>query len=399
MAGASAFLLAGYEFVRSASNTLYKAAYGADRLPIVMAIMPVGVLIAVWVYGRLLSRMGPRKTLWWTSIGWAFLIAAATIAVQQGFKPATAVLYIFREAYIVVIIEQYWSFLDSSLGQEQARKLNGPICGIASLGAIGGGILVGQLAQAIGTAMMPLFAAGLLLPAALVADVGYKIGGEPTPIDRSKPKSQLGLNQFSASPLLIVLLAIIVCTQIVSAGLDLRFQDLLQVAYPDPDRQTAFSGSFFAGLNAAAAVMQFAVTPLLLRLLPVNWIHIAIPAVHVTACCSLIAAPSLGTAGAAYLIFKCIDYSIFRASKEILYIPLPFDARYRAKELIDVFGYRAGKGGISVTFAAASALRGINLAGLYAPVACAASLVWIMLSIPLTRLYRQSMANSNAESN
>ncbi len=48
--------------------------------------------------------------------------------------------------------------------------------------------------------------------------------------------------------------------------------------------------------------------------------------------------------GAAYVCFKSIDYTLFRASKELLYIPLSFDVRFRSKEFIDVFGYRGSKG-------------------------------------------------------
>ena len=43
-----------------------------------------------------------------------------------------------------------------------------------------------------------------------------------------------------------------------------------------------------------------------------------------------------------------MDYSIFRGAKELLYIPLSYDAKYRAKELIDVFAYRFGKGAASL---------------------------------------------------
>jgi ATP/ADP translocase len=43
-------------------------------------------------------------------------------------------------------------------------------------------------------------------------------------------------------------------------------------------------------------------------------------------------------------VFKVLDYSVFRAVKELLYVPLSFDARYRAKEIIDAFVYRASKG-------------------------------------------------------
>ncbi|MDZ7684396.1 MAG: hypothetical protein U5O39_04820 [Gammaproteobacteria bacterium] len=34
------FTLVGYEFMRSASTVLFKTAYGADNLPLVMAAMP-----------------------------------------------------------------------------------------------------------------------------------------------------------------------------------------------------------------------------------------------------------------------------------------------------------------------------------------------------------------------
>ena len=44
----------------------------------------------------------------------------------------------------------------------------------------------------------------------------------------------------------------------------------------------------------------------------------------------------------AFFLFKAFDYSIFRAAKEVLYVPLSFDERYRAKEIIDVLGYRTG---------------------------------------------------------
>ena len=64
------------------------------------------------------------------------------------------------------------------------------------------------------------------------------------------------------------------------------------------------------------------------------------------------------SAGLAYMAFKVIDYSVFRAAKELLYIPLSFDRRYRAKELIDVFGYRFGKGGMSLLVHPAAEVAG-----------------------------------------
>jgi len=116
-----------------------------------------------------------------------------------------------------------------------------------------------------------------------------------------------------------------------------------------------------------------------------------IPLAQAASCALLILSPSLATSGFAYLLFKCMDYSLFRAAKEILYIPLPFDSRYRAKELIDVFGYRFSKGGTSLLIAAAQRATSISSAAfeaLYAWIALGAALGWFTLVTPLLRRNR-----------
>jgi AAA family ATP:ADP antiporter len=83
-------------------------------------------------------------------------------------------------------------------------------------------------------------------------------------------------------------------------------------------------------------------------------------------------------------LFKAFDYSIFRAAKEILYVPLSFDERYRAKEIIDVFGYRTGKGASSVVIVVLQN-AGILMANYYLAIAFAATGLWLALIFPLTR--------------
>lgn len=377
---AAAFTLCGYESVRSISNTLFKAAYGAENLPLVMALVPLMVWLFLYIYGRILSLAGPRKTLLITTLASALFILSCFLAIRNGFQLATAILYLFREAYIVLLIEQYWSFINSSLGEASAKKLNGPICGLASFGSIAGGILLYQFTQTFGTLNMLLFAAAITLPAAFISDFAYAKIGEPA--HQTLSKDHLGLKEFKLNPFLVFLLLVVIATQVVSTTLDLRFQGILQTEIHDPDKQTAFSGGFFAWLNAIAAFFQFVVTPIALRFCSLKWIYLLIPLVHVATSLFLTLSPSLSSAGLAYLSFKAIDYSLFRASKEILYIPFSFDIRYRAKEVIDTFGYRFGKGATSlglVLFQRA----GFLLTSAYSLIALAASVVWLGLVFPL----------------
>ena len=108
------------------------------------------------------------------------------------------------------------------------------------------------------------------------------------------------------------------------------------------------------------------------------------PLIHVGAITLAFLEPSVFTVGLALFVFKAFDYSLFRAAKEVLYVPLSYDERYRAKEIIDVFGYRAGKGGTSVPIAALQS-GGVAMGYYYLPVAFIAATFWLVLIFPLTR--------------
>jgi AAA family ATP:ADP antiporter len=383
--GAAAFfLISGYEFARSASYSLYIGAYGAERLPFVMALSPLGTLAFVYSYSRVLSRMGSRLTLFLCAIASAAAMVLCYLLVDAGLSMAVAALYVVREAYIVLLIEQYWSFINSTLTQEQARRFNGPILGIASVGGILGGLAVGAWAQTVGSELLILFAAASLLPAAGLCWLAHHLGGDPVAdAEASEQQGYLALGLFGQHRTLILLAALIVTTQIVATALDIRLGMLAQEAMPDTDERTSYFGYLNAAVNGSAFVLQFLVAPLLLRRVPLFLIFLAIPVVHLVTCSLLAIQPSLAVGAAAYLLFKALDYSIFRASKEILYIPLPFDARYRAKEVIDAFGYRASKGGTSGLLALAGAAFGKLPVVAYPVIALAAVMAWLTLVIKL----------------
>ena len=385
MAMAAMFTLAGYEFIRSASTVLFKTAYGAENLPLVMAAMPFVAFAGVAGYSRLLTALGPRRTLMVTSLGSGLLIFTCYLLVLSGSKTVTPVLYLVKELYIVLLIEQYWSYINSRLNTENARKFNGPITGIAGLGGALGGTLVGMTATSWGTETMLLLAAVSLVPAALVSNFAYKKFGEPEPEPNSSGSGQMGWGLFKENRTLAYLLAIILISQVVSAVLDLKFQGLLSIKFAGAqDEETAFQGKFWGTLNTSVLAFQFVITPLLMSYVSLRLIHIMMPTIHFVAIAIAVIYPSVLTVGIAFFLFKAFDYSLFRAAKEVLYVPLSFNERYRAKEIIDVFGYRTGKGASSVGIVVLQK-AGIAMGALYLPIALAATTAWLCLIFPLTR--------------
>lgn len=400
MAVAAFFLLAGYEFIRSAATSLFIQEFGKDAVPVATLFMPFAVVAFLYIYGLLLGRFGARRTLAITTLGSGALIVAGFMLHRAGFRFAPGLLYVLREAYVVLIIEQYWSYINSSVSTAEARKLNGPVCGISSFGAIAGGLTTAQVVGSLGTQNMLLLAALACIPAAWFSMRAFETGGEPRG-QRHEPKpvghkgkanwtDVVGLSLMRREPILAWILAIVLTTQVVAAMTDFAFQNALVDAIPDMDTRTAYLGRFFAALNMMALGLQFIGAPILLSWLRYDWINLAIPTVQIATCTWAFLEPSLASTGAAFMTFKAIDYSLFRAAKEILYIPLSFDARYRSKELIDVFGYRFGKGGASLAVTAAAAQGVVFTAGRYAALALGAVFVWLLMVIPAIGLLKRN---------
>jgi len=400
MASTAMFTLAGYELMRSASTVLFKQTYGAENLPMVMAAMPFVMFVGVWGYGRLLSAVGPRRTLNATTLFAAGVILVAWALYRLGIVWMTPILFLVKEFYVVLLIEQYWSYMNSRFTPEAAKRLNGPITGVAGLGSVAGGWAVAQLAVPLGTDLLIPLAALALLPSAWLANRTYARFGEPQPEQASvepaaasgpvSKSDSLGWQTITQSKQLAALLAVVLATQIIAAVLDFKFQGLLSEAFVGrPDEETAFQGQFWFYLNSAAVTFQFVLTPLILSFLALRVVHLLMPLVHSVVILWAIVDPSVVSVGAAFFLFKMFDYSLFRASKELIYLPLSFSARYRAKEFIDVFGYRTGKGGSSLVVLGLQKL-GIAMMNYYLMIALAFVLIWLALVIPLTSQASQS---------
>ena len=398
ISSAAAFVLFGYEFIRSVSSSLFIDAYGAENLSRGMVAIPPSMIVMLYCYGRLLSRQGATRALAITSLFSAILILACYAALVRGMHFAAAIIYVFREAYIVIVIEQFWSFVNSVLTTEQAKRINGPFCAVASMGSFVGGKLVSRWAEVLGSETLLLFTAASLVPTAVFGVIAYRFGGEPKPSEEEAggKLGHLGLGTLFRSRYLLFIGVLILSTQVVSTVLDLRFNGLVETEIPDKDMRTAFFGDVYGNLGLIAGILQLVVVPLALRFVALRVIHLGVPMVHLISSLVLTISPSLRSGTAAYMIFKALDYSIFRAAKELFYMPLSYDSRYRAKQINDSFGYRFAKGGsagvIELVRLGVKTIPGIA----FSITAMIAAMVWTPIAFKLTRAY-QKLITTEAE--
>ncbi len=347
ISASASFLLCGYEFIRAVSTSLYVTYYTADNLPWVWIAVFPSVLLFIYFYGRLLSTFGATRALAITSLFSSCLIFVCFLALTMGIRFAAAVIYVFREAYIVILVEQIWSFVNSTLTSKQAKTINGPFCAVASTGSIVGGVLVGMFAVSIGSINLLLGSVISLIPTAFFAVIAYGLAGEPKPteIEAGGKLGHLGVRTLFRSKYLLMVAILIISTQVISTVLDLRFNRFVEAEITETDSRTSYYGIFYARLAAISAILQLVVVPFALRLVSIKIVHIFIPAIHLLNGLILSITPTLQTGARAFLSFKALDYSLFRAGKELFYMPLSYDERYRCKQIIDSFGYRSAKSG------------------------------------------------------
>ena len=391
ISGAACFVLFGYEFIRSVSTSLFVDVYGAENLPRGMMAIPPSMIVLLYGYGRLLSGQGATRALVITSLFSAILIFGCYTALSRGMHFAAVVIYVFREAYIVIVIEQFWSFVNSVLTTEQAKRINGPFCAVASLGSYLGGTLVSKWATVLGSEALLLFTAGSLVPTAVLGVMAYKFGGEPQPARKEAGGrlGHIGIKTLLRSRYLVFIGVLIISTQVVSTVLDLRFNLLAELERPDKDMRTAFYGSVYGNLGLIAGILQLIVVPLALRFIALRYIHLSIPIVHFVSSLILTLSPSLRSGTAAYMIFKALDYSLFRAGKELFYMPLSYDSRYRAKQVIDSFGYRFSKGGSAGVIELVRLRVGTIVGAAYSITAMVMAVLWAPIAFGLALAYQK----------
>ncbi len=383
---AATMALLGYEMARSAASSIFLAHYPGTRLAEALMLVPVAMLVLTFSVSWCLRRFGPSATYALTLILSGLLLAASAVAVRSDVPGSAFVLYIFAQAYIVLIVEQSWAFINSQFTTEDGKRWNGIIIAVTTVGSVAGGLITGLISKRIGSELVVVCAAVLTAAAAVFGVRAFRKAGPGRMAADRQPErlaDHFAWDLLRSDPTLGRLALIVIASQSLSVLFDIAFNRSLQIAMPLQDPRTSFLGFFFGGVNAVSFALQLGLCPLLLRRFQVRHILAAIPLLYGAAAIFGVALPLLPVLGAAFFISKTVDYSVFRASKEVLYVPLPFTARYRGKLTIDALIYRSTKGVASALLSLGGLIAGVLPLRLYPLLAVLFGGFWNRVSLGL----------------
>jgi AAA family ATP:ADP antiporter len=379
-------ILGSYAIARPAAESMFLSAYTEDWLPRVWIAVAFTSVAVVAVYNRVSAH---RNLVWlfgMVSLVSAVLLAALLGAGEAGLPGVPFVLYVWKDVYIVLLVEIFWSFANSVVPRATARKTYGLFCVVGSLGGITGNLAVGALSVRFGTersviAVLPLLGVAWLGARWLSRRRMSAGAGSP----REKTSLLEGFAVLRGSRFLVWLLLLIAVTQLVINLVDYRYNAMLAAAYPDTDARTAMIGQIYAAIDMGSILLQLT-TGLILAAIGVTGALFLVPCVLLAALLSHALLPGFVFMAVAKVASKSLDYSLFRAAKEMLYLPLSHREKTQGKALVDVMTYRVAKGAASLLLLLFVALDARSLALGAAFVGMGA---WLLLTRILTRRYRE----------
>jgi AAA family ATP:ADP antiporter len=157
-----------------------------------------------------------------------------------------------------------------------------------------------------------------------------------------------GWQVFTQSRYFLLIAALLLLAQIASPFVEYQFLTTVERAYTEVDARTAFLSMFFGTMGLISIGVNVVITPLVTHFLGTIAGLLVQPVMMGLCSWGFLVHPTLFFSGATKISDRALSYSINRASKELLYVPLDPVLLYQAKAWIDMFGYRIFKVGGSV---------------------------------------------------
>ncbi len=385
-------IILAYYQVKSASRSLLIEYWGADSFPYIWiaSALVLGMFIAF--YHKLVERYTRLRVVLGSCLVFVGLLVVFRVMLKFMSAPASLGFYIFVDIFSVILVEQFWSLANTVHKPEEGRSTYW----FVGTGGLVGGVAGGLLAAAL-ILYTPTTTADLLLSCALLLIVVFglnvvmgrmglyeEIKGSDGPV-----KVGGGWRALVQSRYLLLIAAGLLCAQIAEPIVEYQFLKTVEAAYRELDQRTAFISTFLSVLGLVSIFINLALTPVIHRYLGVVAGMMMQPLALAVCSLGFMSAPTLTMASIVKISDRGLSYSINRASKELLYIPVDAVRTYQAKAWIDMLGYRLFKilgSGLILVFTQSLPLL-LDVAQL-AWITLSVCVAWVAVVAALAREYR-----------
>ena len=371
----------------------------------------------VWFYGRLSDRwrrsdLITRSTLFCISNLAVFWVIQPGLFIEK--LPYTGIVfYLWVGMFGVFMVAQFWAFAADLYTKERGHRLFPLIAIGATAGAASGSWITGLLVDSglFGTewllivAMIPLAASIALSKISDRRKPDQVARTEAAPEPDFEDSGRSAISIVFASRFLIAVAAITLLLSWVNTnGENLLFRVVQEFLTGDArqegitqsdallvftrDGTTTFYGDFYFWVNIIALLLQAFVASRLLKFGGFGVILLAMPVVALISYTAMAFVPILAIVKAMKIVENSTDYSINNTARNVLWLPVSAEMKYKGKPTIDSLFVRIGDG-----IAALTVLVGVQLLALstqsFFVLNVALVFIWIAFAFVVTREHRR----------
>jgi len=408
-------LLASYYLLKTIREPLILASPGggAEVKSYAAAAMAGLLLILVPLYSAIASRVSRVRLI--NSVTLFFVACLlAFFGLSQAGVPIGVAFFIWVGIFNLMIIAQLWAFANDVYTVEEGKRLFAIVGFGASLGAIAGSFVTGQLVKIYGPYPFMLGAAGLLVICmALTNLVSVREkrarSGAPRPADAKadatgnpgegiRGRSGFAL-VFADRYLLLIGILMLVYNLVNTNGEYILGKTVVSLYTAAHGAASAggldekkvigeFYGNYFTMVNILSAIIQAFVVSRVLKWFGVRVALLVLPVVALIGYGAMAFIPLLSFIRGTKLAENSLDYSLQNTTKNALYLPTSPEAKYKAKQANDTFFVRFGDVVSAGIVFAGTTWLGFQ-ARQFALVNVALVLVWLVIAVALGRRFQR----------
>ena len=345
--------MTSYNIIKPITRSEFISSLGADNLPYVQ--FGAGVLIGFLMQGyTFVMRAVPRRqTIPITQAGMAALLLVFWFLFTTiGADWIAVAFYIVGLILAVLLISQFWTLANDIYDPRQAKRVFGFIGGGASLGGATGAALTAFLVENIGAKNMLLVSASIM--AVCVGIVMFVLRRESaagrsdaTATGEDKGTSGAEAIQLLRSSRHLQVIAMVIAFAAIGAAIieqQLNMAAAEAKGSTNSDAIAAFLAQVTVYLSLIGFVIQVGLTSRIHRVLGIGFALLILPISLGTTAVIMLFNRALWAPGLARILDTSLRYTVDKTSREVLFLPLPSELKYRAKPFIDVTMDRFAKG-------------------------------------------------------
>lgn len=354
-----AVLLFTFFFLITAPHTIIKALrytdlldkVGSQGLPLAYLLAAIVTGFVVMLHSKIQFRISNQTLIISALIFFVLTGLLFQVFLEKGGEVLAYLYWIWASVFIVVFMTHFGLTVTEVFNPRQARRLIG-FCGS---GGILGGVLGGFGSYLLtryhyGQFLLPL-ACGLLFLCVFIVNAIFKFqikqqsstsNSQIMPPEPQKVGLKDSFNFIRKNRHLLLIAGLVLVTGIIATLIDFQFTSKVEHHFDTPvwrkEEMQAFFGLFFGGLTTFAFFLQLLLTSRILKKFGLLLTLLLMPVVLLLGSIGIVIA---GLTLPLVIIVKGSDeslaFSLNQSVREILYIPMTLDLRYKTRPFIDMF--------------------------------------------------------------